>query len=113
MAWHRAKNTVGDKAGAEPGEVERGASAPLTSLNFFLIVIFFFLISLLPTLNHSLRDKLLFRSAEIYDSSYLRNDLLRFFKLDHSGMNVQKKVPRLKKINSRFKSFNCKTQCCV
>jgi hypothetical protein len=92
------------------GGLRGGKCPPLTSQNFFLLPDFFFLISLLPTLNHSLRGKLFFRSSEIYDSSHLRNDLLHFFKLGHSGMNVQKKEPRLKKMNSRF---NCKTQCFV
>jgi hypothetical protein len=90
--------------------VERGQVPPSPPKKFFYSLIFFFLISLLPTLNHSLRGKLFFRSSEIYDSSHLRNDLLLFFKLGHSGMNVQKKEPRLKKMHSRF---NCKTQCCV
>jgi len=83
----------------------KSAKCPPHLLNFFFYFLwFFFLISLLPTLNHSLRDKLLFRSAEIYDSSHLRHDLLRFFKLGHSGMNVQKKEPRLKKMNSRLRA---------
>jgi len=76
------------RGGARGGR--EGASAPphLPIFFFFTPCDFFFLISLLPTLNHSLRGKFFFRITVIYDSSHLTQRFIAFFRIRSLRCNM-------------------------